>query len=63
MENYLKEIIEGELEILDTENISEERKLFDSLVLFFSEKNNLNQEAFIENLKKKLNQTILKHLI
>jgi hypothetical protein len=48
----LKEIIEGELEILDTENISEERKLFDSLVLFFSEKNNLNQEAFIENLKK-----------
>ena len=48
----LKEIIEGDLEILDTENISEERKLFDSLVLFFSEKNNLNQEAFIENLKK-----------
>ena len=48
----LKEIIEGELEILDTENISEERKLFDSVVLFFSEKNNLNQETFIENLKK-----------
>ena len=48
----LKEIIEGELEILDAENISEERKLFDSVVLFFSEKNNLNQETFIENLKK-----------
>lgn len=50
--NLLKEIIEGELEILDTENISEERKLFDSVVLFFSKKNNLNQEAFIKSLKK-----------
>mgnify|MGYP001343996490 CR=1 FL=1 len=48
----LKEIIEGELEILDAENISEERKLFDSVVLFFSEKNNLNEKAFIESLKK-----------
>ena len=48
----LKEIIESELEILDTENISEERKLFDSVVLFFSEKNNLNEKAFIESLKK-----------
>ena len=51
-EKLLKEIIEGEPEILDAENTNEERKLFDSAVLFFSEKNNLNQEAFIENLKK-----------
>ena len=38
-EKLLKEIIEGELEILDTENYSEDRKLFDSVILFFSKKN------------------------
>lgn len=47
-------IIENELEILDIENQSEERKLFDSLVQFFSEnKNNDSKDTFIVNLKKK----------
>ncbi len=52
-EKIIKGIIENELEILDIENHSDERKLFDSLVLFFSEKNKANQEIIIENLKKK----------
>ena len=53
-EKTIISIIENELEILDIENQSEERKLFDSLVQFFSEnKNNVSKDTFIENLKKK----------
>ena len=45
-------IIENELEILDIENQSEERKLFDSLVQFFSDnKNNEINNTFILYLK------------
>ena len=53
-EKLIKKIAEGELEVLDSKSFSDERKLFDSLVLFFTgEKNNLNENFFIENLKKK----------
>ena len=37
-EEIINGIIEGELEILDRQNFSEERELFDNLVLFFSKK-------------------------
>ena len=41
----IEKVVQGELEILDSKNFSEERKLFDSLVLFFSEeKNNVNEK-------------------
>ena len=47
-------IIENELEIFDIENQSEERKLFDSLVQFFSEnKNNDSKDNFYYKSKKK----------
>lgn len=55
-EKLTKGIIEGELEIHNRQNFNEELKLFDSLVLFFSEKkNNNNKEALIRNLIKKAN--------
>ena len=63
-EKLIEKVVQGELEILDSKNFSEERKLFDTLILFFSEKkNNVNENFVIENLKKKLTLTIRKHLI
>ena len=53
-EKIIKRIIENELELLEIENQSEERKLFDSLIQFFSgNKSNNIKNNFIENLKKK----------
>lgn len=53
-EKFIKDIIEGKIDILDSENFSEEHNLFNSLILFFSEeKNNHYKQTFIENLRKK----------
>ena len=52
-EKTIKGIIENELELLDIETHSEDRRLFDNLVQFFSEnKTNSSKNTFIENLKK-----------
>ena len=51
-EKFIEKVVQGELEILDSKSFSEERKLFDTLVLFFSdEKNNVNENLVIDNLK------------
>ena len=53
-EKLIEKVVQGELEILDSKSFSEERKLFDTLILFFSEeKKNVNENLVIENLKKK----------